>query len=212
MAARPTIEYYFSFISLWSYIGSKRLRLLAQKQNARIIYKPIDLMHVFSVSGGLPVKQRSPQRQAYRFIEMERWRRIRDIPIVPEPKFYPANPSLAHRVLLAAIEEDGHDSAAVQEFARKGLETVWANEADIADSTTIVSVADASGLEGRRLLERARSEEGLAEREAALTSEAVSKQFFGAPFYLYRDEPFWGQDRLEMLEDVIESGRDPITA
>ncbi|KAL2392096.1 hypothetical protein ABEF95_012547 [Exophiala dermatitidis] len=206
----PVIEYYFSFISLWSYIGSRRLERLAQEFDAKIIYKPVDLMHIFSISGGLPVKQRPIQRQTYRLLEMERWRRIRDIPIVPHPKFYPANPSLAHRVLLAGIDEIGHDSRQVHEFALNGLKTVWADESDIADPETIVRVADASGLDGPRLLRRAVEERQLAEKEADLTQEAVSRQYFGAPVYSYRDEPFWGQDRLEMLQDVISSGREPI--
>lgn len=210
MTSRTVIEYYFSFISLWSYIGSQRLKALARQHNAQIIYKPIDLLHIFSVSGGLPVKQRAPQRQAYRLLEMERWRRIRNIPLVKFPKFYPADPSLAHRVLLAAIEEDGYDNDAVQEFARKGLETVWANEGDIADPETIQRLADASGLDGARLLRRAVSEDGLVASEQSLTKEAEEKRYFGAPVYVYRGEPFWGQDRIEMLEDVIKSDREPI--
>ncbi|PVH93434.1 thioredoxin-like protein [Periconia macrospinosa] len=208
MAAGPVIEYYFSFISLWSYIGSRRLLALREQYNAQIIYKPIDLMHLFSVSGGLPVKQRSRQRQAYRFLEMERWRRTRDIPIVPEPKYYPANPSLAHRVLLAAIEESGHDE--VHEFVRRSLETVWANEGDIANEETILELAIASGLQGRELLERAKAEKELAVKEEALTKEVVAKEYFGAPMYVFKGEPFWGQDRLEMLDEVISSGREPI--
>ncbi|KAL3489211.1 thioredoxin-like protein [Aspergillus germanicus] len=210
MSSRPIIEYYFSFISLWSYIGSRRFQRLTQETNARVILKPIDLMYIFSISGGLPVKQRSTQRQAYRLVEMERWRRIRDIPIVPQPKYYPADPSLAHRVLLGAIEESGYDDFSVQEYARLGLEAVWARELNIADPETIVSLAKEAGLEGERLLERARSETALAEQEAALTKEAEEKQYFGAPLYSLSGEPFWGQDRIEMLEDVIKSGREPI--
>ncbi|KAM0186772.1 hypothetical protein ACHAPI_011498 [Fusarium lateritium] len=210
MATRPVIEYYFSFISLWSYIGSRRLQALAKQHDAKIIYKPIDLLHIFSISGGLPVKQRSVQRQAYRLVEMERWAEVRDLPIVQQPKFYPADPSLAHRVLLAAIEELGNEDASVSEFARRGLETVWANESDIADPATIVQVANASGLDGDRLIERARKESKFADQETSLTKEAVDRRFFGAPFYIYRGEPFWGQDRLEMLDEVIKSGRDPI--
>jgi len=47
-------------------------------------------------------------------------------------------------------------------------------------------------------------------REDALTKEAVERQLFGAPFYFYRGEPFWGQDRLPQLEEAIVSGRAPI--
>lgn len=209
MAARPVIEFYFSFISLWSYIGSRRFQQLAKQTNAQIIYKPIDLLHIFSISGGLPVKQRSEQRQAYRLLEMERWRKIRDIPIVQQPKFYPADPSLAHRVLLAAIEENGADSEHVHEFVHKGLEAVWARELDIADPDTIVQLAAESGLEGDRLLKRAESEESWAKKEVDLIEEAELRNVFGAPFYILNGESFWGQDRLEMLQEVIESGREP---
>jgi 2-hydroxychromene-2-carboxylate isomerase len=207
---RPVIEFYFSFVSLWSYIGSRRFESLVRDRNVQVIFKPMDLMHVFSVSGGLPVKQRSVQRQAYRLLEMERWRHIRQVPLVFHPKFYPADPSLAHRVFLAAIEELGHDATPVQELARRGLEAVWSEEKDIADPDTIVSLADASGLEGKRLLERASTEAPLAEQEAAITKEAIERDVFGAPFYFLNGEPFWGQDRLEMIDEVIKSKRESI--
>ncbi|GLB02444.1 hypothetical protein AtubIFM57258_003793 [Aspergillus tubingensis] len=210
MSPRPIIEFYFSFISLWSYIGSRRFESLIQETNARVIYKPIDLMYIFSISGGHPVKERSTQRQAYRLVEMERWCRIRDIPIIPHPRFYPADPSLGHRVLLAAIDEVGHDSPSVQQFVHKSLEAVWASEMDIADSATVVRLADEAGLDGARLLERARGEPALGGKEVALTEEAKARQVFGAPFYVYQGEPFWGQDRLEMLEEVVRSGREAI--
>jgi 2-hydroxychromene-2-carboxylate isomerase len=51
MADRPVIDYYFSFISLWSYIGSLRFQRLVQDTNAKAIYKPIDIMYTFSISG-----------------------------------------------------------------------------------------------------------------------------------------------------------------
>lgn len=210
MATRPVIEYYFSFISLWSYIGSKHFHQLAKNHDAQIIYKPIDIMHTFSVSGGLPVKQRSTQRQAYRLLEMKRWCQIRGIPIVPHPKYYPANPSLAHRVFLAGIEELGHDHEAIQKFAQIGLQTVWADEGDIADPATIVRIASEAGLDGERLLQRAQTEESLVEKEVGLVREIDARRYFGAPVYVYRDEPFWGQDRLEMLDEVIKSGREAL--
>ncbi|KAK6812323.1 hypothetical protein RU639_011770 [Aspergillus parasiticus] len=207
MTNHRTVDLYFSFVSLWSYIGSRRFQQLLEQTKAQVIYKPIDLMYTFSISGGLPVKQRAEQRQTYRLIEMERWKRIRDIPLILHPRYYPADPSLAHRVLLAAAEELGHNSPLVQEYVHKGLEAVWAREFDIANPETIIQLADEAGLEGRRLLDRARNESDLAKFESALTKEAEVRKVFGAPFYFYQNEPLWGQDRLEMLEDIIQSGR-----
>ncbi|KAJ5722773.1 HCCA isomerase/glutathione S-transferase kappa [Penicillium malachiteum] len=211
MAKPPVVEFYFSFVSLWSYIGSRRFQQLVKKTNAQVIYKSIDLICTFSISGGLPVKQRAPQRLAYQFVEMQRWRQIRNIPLVLQPNFYPADPSLAHRVLLAAIKDHGNDSPLVHEFAHKGLEAVWARELDIASAEVIVQLANEAGLDGKTLLGQAQAEGELKGKEKSLTEEAKGRQVFGAPFYFYQDEPFWGQDRLEMLEDVIECEREPLT-
>ncbi|KAF2441821.1 thioredoxin-like protein [Karstenula rhodostoma CBS 690.94] len=210
MAARPVIEYYFSFISSWSYIGSRRFRDLAQKHNAQVIYKPVDLMHLFSVSGGLPVKDRAVQRQAYRLLEIERWTKRNNLPIVKHPKYYPADPSLAHRLLLAAISEFGPDSNLIHDYVLRSQDTVWENEADIADPSVVLANANASGLDGIRLLGRARQEKRFLEQEQALTDEVVKKQYFGAPTYVYRGEPFWGQDRIDILDEVLQSRRKPI--
>ncbi|CAO4144642.1 DsbA family protein [Methylorubrum extorquens] len=201
----PTIAYFFSFLSLWSYVGSRAFRDLAERNGARIVYKPVDLMAVFAAGGGKPVKERPLQRQAYRLVEMQRWRRIRGIPLVLHPKFYPADPSLAHRVLLAALDE----GSAVADFVHAGLSAVWADERDIADPGTIVRLADAAGLDGKRLLARA-DEPAFRAAEVALTREAIGRQVFGAPFYVYRDEPFWGQDRLDLLEAAISGSDVPI--
>lgn len=200
-----TVDYYFSFISLYSYIGCRALRALAARRKLEIVHKPVDLMAVFAATGGLPVKQRATQRQAYRLVEMQRWAAARHIPLVLHPKFYPADPSRGHRMLLAALRQ-GQDVAA---FADAALKAVWADEQNVADADTLLRLADASGLDGRSLL--ATSEDpALAERAEDLTQEAIARQVFGAPFFFYRDEPFWGQDRLEMLEDAITTQRVPI--
>jgi 2-hydroxychromene-2-carboxylate isomerase len=202
---RPTVEYYFSFISLWSYIGSLVFQGIARRHNVRVEFKPIDLLAVFAAGGGKPVRERPPQRQAYRLVEMERWKRIRDIPLVTWPKFYPADPSLGHRMVLAAIREGGDVTA----FAHAGLKAVWADELNVEDPATLVSLANASGLDGPRLLAQA-TDRALIAREASLTQEAIERQLFGAPFYFYRGEPFWGQDRLDQLESAVVSGSAPI--
>ena len=202
---RPLVEYYFSFISLWSYIGSLVFQDIVRRRDVRVEFKPVELMAVFAAGGGKPVRERPPQRQAYRLVEMERWKRIRGIPLVTWPKFYPANPSLGHRMVLAAIRE-GRDVTA---FVHAGLKAVWADELNVEDADTLVNLANASGLNGKQLLAQA-TEPELVAREASLTREAIERQLFGAPFYFYRGEPFWGQDRLDQLEAAVVSGSSPI--
>jgi 2-hydroxychromene-2-carboxylate isomerase len=136
---------------------------------------------------------------------MERWKTIRCIPLVTWPKFYPADPSLGHRMLLAVIAEHRD----IQAFAHAGLKAVWADELNVEDPDTLIRLAEASGFDGRHLHARA-TEERVVQQETNLTAEAVGLRCFGAPFYIYRGEPFWGQDRLDQLEQAIVSGRPPI--
>jgi 2-hydroxychromene-2-carboxylate isomerase len=199
------LDFYFSFASLWTYIGFQALEDLLQRQGLDVVYKPIDLHAIFKAGGGLPVKQRPPQRQAYRFVEMQRWRDIRGIPLVLKPQHHPSNPEIGHRMLLAALAQ-GQD---VRAFVRHALRVLWVDDADAEDAAVMVKVADRSGLDGAALLSACHDPAILAE-EQRLTLEAVERQVFGTPFFFYRDEPFWGQDRLDLLEAAIISGREPI--
>ncbi len=78
-----------------------------------------------------------------------------------------------------------------------------------ADPATLVQLADGTGLDGAALL-AASENPALRTEEAAFTREAIERNVFGAPFFLWQGEPFWGQDRLDMLEAAIVSGRPPI--
>lgn len=205
MAQKRTIDFYFSFVSLYTYIGYEAFQDLVNRYNLEVNYKPIDLHAVFSAGGGLPVSKRPPQRQAYRFVEMQRWRLARNIPLVLKPKHHPSDPVIGHRMLLAALKE-GSD---VRQFVGNALKILWVNDLDIQDPKVMVQVANQSGLNGDALLEKSHDAVIQADIDN-LTQEAVQRQVFGTPFFFYRDEPFWGQDRLEMLEEMIRSNREPI--
>ena len=204
---RHQLDFYFSFISLWSYIGSLPFQDLVRRYQLDVTYKPIDLYQVFGATGGKPPKERPLARQAYRWIEMERWQKIRGIALTKQPKFYPAQPSIGHRMLLAAQSQDAN----VHHFAHLALKAVWADEQNIEDPQTLIALANAGGLDGAALLaQSAQPEFSLQER--ALTDEALSRNVFGAPFYFYKGEPFWGQDRLDLLERAIQDDAPPSAA
>jgi 2-hydroxychromene-2-carboxylate isomerase len=59
------VDYYFTPVSPCTFLGHDRFVELAQRHRASVNVKAIDLGKVFSVSGGLPLKQRSPQRQLF---------------------------------------------------------------------------------------------------------------------------------------------------
>jgi 2-hydroxychromene-2-carboxylate isomerase len=199
MTMDKIVDYYFTPTSPWTYLGHERFAAMAAKHHAQIRCKPVDMGKVFQVSGGLPLGQRAKQRQAYRLFELQRWRDVVKLPLNLHPKFFPAPTELACRLILAAPEP--------QQFRLAGalLRAVWAEERNIGDADTLRAICGENGLDGTRLLAEAQGE-ACAARFAALTAEAIERQVFGAPTYLFRDEPFWGQDRLDFVERALARG------
>jgi 2-hydroxychromene-2-carboxylate isomerase len=188
------IDYYFSPISPWTYMGHARMHAIAKRHGATINVKPADLGAIFSVSGGLPLPKRAPQRQAYRMFELKRWRDYLQIPLTLQPKFFPADSTNATLMIYAAQPEG---SERQMQLAGALLKACWAEERNIADLETLRTIAREQGFDADKLLGALENQKPTYE---AVTKEAIDRQVFGAPTFVYRDEPFWGQDRLEFLE------------
>lgn len=193
------IDYYVFTASPWTYLGHDRVVALARKHGATLRVRPMDGAKVFPVSGGLPLPKRAPQRQAYRLVELRRWREHLGVPMHVEPKFFPVGGDPSSRLVVAA--EDVSADAPVAVLGRV-LKAVWEQQRDIADDATLAAIADEAGLPGARLLERSKSPE-IQARYDAHTQAAIDAQVFGAPTYVYRGEPYWGQDRLDFLERAL---------
>ena len=195
------VEYYFTPVSPWAYLGHARFLATAAAAGATVEYKPADYGKIFAVSGGLPLAKRAPQRQAYRLFELKRWSALLELPLHPHPKFFPVSADLAARLIVAA-ERAGGDIGRLLDGI---LGAVWAEERNVGDAGTLGAIADAAGLDGQALLAAA---ETAAVKDAydAHTEDAIAAQVFGAPTYVYRGEPFWGQDRLDFLERALKAG------
>ena len=193
------IDYYCTPISPYTYLGHERFLEIAARHGATVAVKPVDYGRIFPVSGGLPLKQRAPQRQAYRLIELERWSKHLGKALNLKPIFFPVSPDAAAKWIIAA---QARGAAEALRLAGALLRAVWAEERDISDEPTLASIATGERLDPAQLAADAASPD-TASRYDALTQEAIERQIFGAPTYVYRDEPFWGQDRLDFLDRAL---------
>jgi 2-hydroxychromene-2-carboxylate isomerase len=187
-----SVAYYLTPISPWSYLGHERFAQIAKRHGAAVAVKPVDYGVIFPQSGGLPLAKRAPQRQAYRLMELARWREFLGVPLNLRPRFFPADPASAACLICAAPEE--------RRMALAGdlLRAVWAEEKNIADAGVLAEIAARHGIAdaaGAVALGKPAYERN--------TQDALAKQVFGAPTYVYRDELFWGQDRLEFLDRAL---------
>jgi len=195
------IDYYFSTLSTWSYVGSRAFRGLAKRYDAQVHHKPTNLLTLFEATGGLPAGQRPPQRQAWRKIEMTRWSKKRGLPMNLDPAHWPVNPRLADGAVIGAIRDAGEEAAG--ELADALMRAVWEEERNIAEPETVAAIANENGLEGPGLVDAA-SGSKISEVIKQNTQDAIDRGLFGAPSYCLGDEFFWGQDRLGMLEDALK--------
>ncbi|MCO5131788.1 MAG: 2-hydroxychromene-2-carboxylate isomerase [Xanthobacteraceae bacterium] len=199
-----SIDYYFSFQSPWAYIGHKLFRDVVGAYDLKVNHKPVQLVDLFSETGGLPLMKRHPVRQRYRMLELQRWRDKRGLNFSLQPKHWPFNARLADGVVIAAMAE-GHDPDG---FLRRAFAAIWEEQQDLADAAVVRALADAAGLPGGELVERSAGE-AVSAAYAQNRQDAIAADVFGSPAYVLDGEVFWGQDRIELLADALKSGRAP---
>ena len=198
---RTTVDYYFTPQSPWTYLGHARFADIARRAGAEVRVRPVDLGAVFPVSGGLPLGKRAPQRQAYRLVEMTRFSRHLDLPINPQPKFFPVSGDDASRLIIAADLHDGTEAAMA--LCGAIFAAVWVQERNIADPAVLEAIAAECGLDARRA-EQSHSQ-AVQERYDDYTRQAIEAKVFGAPSYVVDGEIFWGQDRLDFVERALRA-------
>lgn len=205
--SRP-ISYYFSFVSPWAYLGHAEFGRIAERHDLKIDYRPVNLMELFPETGGLPLPKRHPSRQKYRLIEMQRWRDARDLPLVLKPKYWPFDFKLADRCALVAGRLGPQENA--HTFIAFGFRAVWVDQQDLSDEALIARLLADAGFDAPSVIAQARSPE-IEAAYAENYQRALADGVYGSPSYVLDGELFWGQDRLELLEAAIVSGREPFT-
>lgn len=198
------VDYYFSLISPYVYLGHAPLLALARETGARLAYKPVRIFELFSSNGGLPLGQRAPARQRYRLIELQRARAERGVPLNLAPKYFPVDPGLADRCAIALCEA-GRDPA---QYMDAVLRAIWAQDEDIADRALLARALRDAGHDADAILAAA-DEAAIAAIYEANTAAAIACDLPGLPGYVLNGEPFWGQDRIDALGAALRSGRAP---
>lgn len=196
----PVVDYYISLNSPWTYLGAARFRDIARRHGASVRTKPTKFGEVFAATGGLPLPKRAPERQAYRMMELKRWRAFLDIPLVLEPEFFPSDETNGARLVIAA-EKAGLDGLSLSlEIGRE----LWERDHNIGEEAALKTAVVRAGIDFDALTQSMPED---AELDAAWdenTREAVARGVFGAPSYvLETGEIFWGQDRVEFVDRAL---------
>jgi 2-hydroxychromene-2-carboxylate isomerase len=130
---------------------------------------------------------------------MQRWVQYRGVRhLGHRPTHHHHSPDLANCMLIATLQA-GHNA---DRLAHRMLEAHWAEDADLADPATLITLAREVDEDGEALLGAAREQRALDAYDAN-TEEAMARSVFGSPTYFLDGDMFYGQDRLELLEHAL---------
>jgi 2-hydroxychromene-2-carboxylate isomerase len=193
-----TVRYYFWTVSDWAYFGGERFQAITERYGVEADYRPIKLLEVYARTGGLPLRQRASQRQEYRIAELKRWRARLGIPLNLKPKYSPTDDEPSSRVIIAAKRLQFPLAPLTHAIMR----ALWAEERNIADPATLREIGASLGLDMEAIMAEAETD-AVRQEFMAYTDAAPGEGVFGSPFYIFQGEPFWGQDRLDFLDEAI---------
>lgn len=189
------IVYFHSLSSPWAYLGGPRFHEIVRRFDLKVHLRPTTILEE---NGGIPLRTRPDARRSYHELELDRWRRQLDMPLILRPAHYPANPEFSARMVIAA-DTLGWDALRLSHALLRAL---WSEERDILDPLVRIEIAQAQEMDGARLLAVQDSDEVMALWHQS-HAEAAKAGVFGTPTYVYEGERFWGQDRLDFLEERL---------
>ena len=183
------IDFYFDVVSPYSYVASKLIEDLAQRNNADLLWKPFLLGGVFRAVGTSDTPGLMPAKKPYLLKDLQRLSRHYEIPL-KMPADFPVRTVLAMRALSGLSSEN------IPQAAQILFNAYWSENLDIADPEIVTTLI------GQEAVEHAR-EQKVKDGLFQTTQEAVERGAFGAPTFFVNDEMFFGHDRLFLLENYL---------
>lgn len=201
------IDYYFTSISPFTYLGNAEIHAIAKKHCATLNIKPSNIFALWGESGAVPPGQRPPVRQRQRLIELQRMGHFRSLPINTKPAHFPVDPTLCDCIIISLIE-NGEDAFP---FMQAAFAAIWVEDKNVSDEATLAEILTAVGSDADTIIALANSDNIKAIRDKN-SEDAIAADAPGVPSYVLNGECFFGQDRIEFLDDALSSGRAPFKA
>ena len=193
------IEFYFDCSSPWTYLAFSEILPLSQRYSLEIYWKPILVGGVFNnVNKDVYEfrKKPNPLKLNYSNGDLHLWSKVRGISI-SFPEVFPVNSVKAMRGCLYAKKENQ-----LVEFANNLFKAYWSEGIDISQEDLLLRIAKNSNLDTKKFKKFITSQEA---KDLLIknTDELIRRGGFGSPTFFYKENMFFGNDRLHLLEEAI---------
>ena len=192
-----TLEFYFDFGSPTAYLAYRRLGQLSQQYDLVVEYHPMLLGGVFKATDNTsPVA--IPAKGAYMLQhDLPRFAKRYGVELNFNPHF-PINTLNLMRGAIAAQRLGCFD-----QYVAVVYDAVWVQAENMGDPEVIARVMGDNGLDAQAIMEISQDPEVKAEL-ASNTEAAVARGAFGAPTMFIGDDMYFGQDRLDFVEEALQ--------
>ena len=182
-------DFYFDFVSPYSFLAHKEIRLIEKKKVIKVRYKPILLGGLHNLHG----------IKAPAFIPAKAKHMIRDCKLIAEQNkikfkfnsYFPIRSLNLMRGVLVA-EEDNFKSYYIESI----FNAIWQDGLNMNDESIIQKVLKNLNINPKTFILRSTSS-SIKDSLKKRTEEAYEKGVFGAPTFVSNNKVFWGQDRIQ---------------
>jgi len=190
------LEYFFDYVSPYSYLADSQVPALVHRTGAELVHRPFLLGGVMKAAGNSPPATVAAKAR-YMPTDIARWLRRYGLGFEFNPHF-PVNTVKAMRGALVALEQGVFPA-----YHQAMFRAMWLEKKNLGDEAVLGAVIEAAGLDAGAILARA-GEDAVKERLRANTEEAVARGAFGAPTFFVGDGMFFGNDRLDFVEEALK--------
>ena len=194
------IEFYFEFSSPYGYIASQQVDEVGLRLGREVTWHPFLLGPVFKATGGAPLVD-IPMKGEYSRHDFLRSARFHGVPFRMPSKF----PIGSVAALRAFYWVHAHDPAQARLLAKALYVAFFTEDRDISAPEAVIEVASSVGVDAAALA-AALGDPAVKERAKTEVDAALAKGVFGSPYFIVDGEPFWGNDRIPMLEAWVRRG------
>ena len=186
-----SFDFYFDFISPYSFLAHKEIKKIEKTNSIKIKYKPILLGGLHKLHG----------IKAPAFIPAKAKHMIRDCKLIAEKNkikfkfnsYFPIRSLNLMRGVFVA-EEDNYKSYYIDSI----FNSIWQDGLNMNDENVVLKVLKNLNINPKTFLLRSTSS-SVKDSLIQKTNEAYEKGVFGAPSFISNNKIFWGQDRIEFV-------------
>ena len=192
---REVVKMYSDYKSPYAYLAFHPGLEIEDKFNVKVRWRPFQLR----IKGKGQRSVYSEYKVKYSYLDARRWANMRGGLIIKGPlKIYDTTPAL-----VGGLFAEKH--GLLVKYSRHVYDKFFRRELEIDEADAIAGVIAALGLSEKEYRDYLAGE-GMREYEAA-QEESTTDSIFGVPMFVFRKEPFWGYDRIGLLEQrLTEAG------